>query len=228
MATLNNVQAMTATHTIILETKLQQILDQYRTATTIHPVVAQAFDTPELQGMLYDSLALDVTVIAHRSQDIRDGEITLYQKALTILVDEEGNQYGAVNLYIEEVLGVHTLGDVNIARALLSAVTTRELALNGTSLTSDEDLHAETALIQSSSCQATIPTRPRHLSRAHTRQPQATHTYIIAMRFPPTSFVPPRNKIITEMTLSSTKTPRGHPRNLCTSKRQDRMPDWIV
>ena len=86
--------------------KYSLILDQYSGITAMHPLVAQLDeDTFRNFALMFDH---DIDVINVRSQDLDDHEITAAQKACSLMA-RSGHSNGALQLYVEEILGFRYL-----------------------------------------------------------------------------------------------------------------------
>ena len=112
-----------------LEAKVLRILNRYRAVTALPSLVTQVFATPELEDMLWNSLIHDLNVIRQRSHDITNGEITTAQKAFKILMEGEESKFGAIELYVKEILGLHSELDDSRVHNLRSVVMTRDHAM---------------------------------------------------------------------------------------------------
>lgn len=112
------------------EAKVHGIIAHYRrAATTLHPLVADLSKTPELSRAFWRSFDHDLLVFSQRSQNLEDSEITAAQKAFVFLSKAKQDQLPAIELYVEEILGILTVAEAGKAQTLVSAIQTRDYAI---------------------------------------------------------------------------------------------------
>ena len=114
-----------------LNAKVREIIDRYHPIQILHPVVSEMYDAPEFERMFWDCLVHDLQVIRRRSQSLADGEITVAQKAFRILMDENNGGIAAIELYVNEIIGLEIVPETDRAQALATALQTRDYILNG-------------------------------------------------------------------------------------------------
>ena len=89
--------------------KCSLIVNQYSGITAMHPLVAQLDeDTFKNFALMFDH---DIDAINAHSQDLDDHEITAAQKACSLMASS-GHSNGALQLYVEKILGFHYLQPV--------------------------------------------------------------------------------------------------------------------
>lgn len=111
------------------DAKFREIVKIYRRVETLHPIASKMFESPELERMFWSSFTHDLSVIRRRSQNLADGEITAVQKAFEALMEEvDGN--AAIEIYMDEILGLKAIPENDRARTLVRAIQTRDYILN--------------------------------------------------------------------------------------------------
>jgi len=115
------------------DAKVREIVRRYRPIEELHPVVSEMYDDPEFERMFWDCLAHDSLVIRRRSQNLADGEITAVQKAFRILMDDKKDGLAAIELYVDEIIGLEVVSETDRAQMLATTLQTRDYILNRTS-----------------------------------------------------------------------------------------------
>lgn len=113
-----------------LNAKVQDIVHRYRPIEVLHPIVSEMYDAPEFERMFWSCLTQDLNLIRGRSQDLADGEVTAIQKAFRMLVDEMDCGYAAIELYVDEIIGLKAVTETNRAQTLATALQTRDHIMN--------------------------------------------------------------------------------------------------
>jgi hypothetical protein len=87
--------------------KISMIIASYAQIKELHPVLKTLFDNQELKQSFFDNLKRDIGWIKGRSQNLRDHEITVYQKAFITMYEDRAdrNNAGVLEMYMYEVLG---------------------------------------------------------------------------------------------------------------------------
>ena len=122
-----------ATSSSIQDPKVKYLIDTYDSLKALHPVVAKIYETPELKRTFWKSLTHDLYVINRRSPNLADCEITAAQKAFSTLMRSEEGGVAAIGIYVEEVLGLKFVKDVDKAQTLATTVQLRNCMLDGIS-----------------------------------------------------------------------------------------------
>jgi len=115
------------------DTKFREIVKIYRRVKTLHPIASQLFESPELERLFRSNLTHDLSVIRQRSQSLSDGEITAVQKAFEVLMGEKADRNAAIEIYMDEILGLKAIAGADRAKTLSQATLTRGYILNRTS-----------------------------------------------------------------------------------------------
>jgi len=113
----------------INDAKVQAIVSSYTGIEILHPVVSDMCDDPEFKRMFWLCLSHDLEVISQRSQDLADGEVTANQKAFKVLMENEDSE-GAVEIYVDEILGLKFSSDAMKAQTLATALQTKDYIMN--------------------------------------------------------------------------------------------------
>ena len=118
-----------------LEIKVRDIVNSYRSINTLHPVVSELYQSPELKQIFWSSLNQDLHVICQRSQTLAHGEITAIQKAFAVLMEKKENFIPALELYVNEILGLKFVSETDRATILSTMIQTRHSILSRTFIT---------------------------------------------------------------------------------------------
>ncbi|KAK4691343.1 hypothetical protein P7C71_g5637, partial [Lecanoromycetidae sp. Uapishka_2] len=86
-------------------------------------------EDPDFKAMFWKALGHEFTIISRRSQDLSNCEITASQKAFKILMDNE-DHIAAVEIYIDEILGISAATDDTKAQVLATALQTRDYIMS--------------------------------------------------------------------------------------------------
>ena len=112
------------------DANVRSIVNSYRSIEILHPIVTSLYESPELKQMFWDTLKHDLHVIHQRSQNLADSEITVIQKAFKHLMDNEEDEIPAVELYVEEILGLRFVSDTEKLQTVASAVEAKDSILS--------------------------------------------------------------------------------------------------
>lgn len=121
--------------TSLLDAKERDIVNSYRSVNILHPVVAELCQSPESRQIFWSSLNQDLRVICQRSQVLVHGEITAFQKAFVVLMEKKEDHIRAVELYVDEILGLKFVPETDRATTLNAMIQTRHSILGRTSIT---------------------------------------------------------------------------------------------
>ena len=116
-----------------LDTKMDSIVDSYRSVKTLHPAISDLCQLPEFKQSFWSSLNQDHHVICQRSQILAHGEITIIQKAFAILMQHEEDVISATYLYVDEILGLKFVSGAEAATSLNAMIQTRHSIMGRTS-----------------------------------------------------------------------------------------------
>ena len=106
-------------------------ISTYRPLEVLHPSVAKICETPELKRMFWNCLNYDLNVINRRSPNLAAFEITAAQKAFSALMRNDKDSVAAIEIYIEEILGLRYVEDSDRTQALTATIQMRNYLLNG-------------------------------------------------------------------------------------------------
>lgn len=115
-----------------LDTKVRDIVNNCRSVNILHPVVSELCQSPEFKQIFWGSLNQDLHVICQRSQILAHGEITPIQKAFAVLMEKK-DLIPAVELYVDEILGLKFVSETQRATILNTMIQTRQSILGRTS-----------------------------------------------------------------------------------------------
>ena len=117
-----------------LETKVRDIVNSFRSVNILHPVVSELFQSSGFPQIFWRSFNQDLHVICQRSQTLVNGEVTAIQKAFAVLMEEE-DLIPAVELYVNEILGLKFMSETDRSATLNAMIQTRHFILDRTSMT---------------------------------------------------------------------------------------------
>ena len=110
--------------------RLLGILEKYRRTSEIHPAARLIDGDTGFKETLLRVMHHDLDTINARSADLDDHEISIAQKAFTILMQNESDSHAAFQIYVEELLGFPSAPD-NIS-VFADAIHARGSLLEGT------------------------------------------------------------------------------------------------
>ena len=116
-----------------LDSKMRDIVKDFRCVNTLHPVVSELCQSPELKESFWASMNQDLHVICQRSQILAHGEITAIQKAFAVLMENK-LVIPAAGLYVDEILGLKFISEEGRATTLTTMIQTRQSVLARTSI----------------------------------------------------------------------------------------------
>ena len=116
-----------------LDSKMRDIVRDFRCVNTLHPVVSELCQSPELKEAFWASLNQDLHVICQQSQTLAHGEITAIQKAFAVLMENK-HVIPAVGLYVDEILGLKFISEEGRPTTLTTMILTRQSILGRTSI----------------------------------------------------------------------------------------------
>ena len=119
---------MTTTY-LDIDTKVRNIISSCRSVDALHPVVSELCQHPEFKRIFWDSLHQDLHVICQRSQILGHGEITIIQKAFAVLMEKKEDIVSAIDLYVNEILGLKFVSETDRAKTLNTMIQTRHSVL---------------------------------------------------------------------------------------------------
>ena len=111
--------------------KLQQTIDRYRRLSELHPAVAVLLRSSDFHQAFVRVMHHERDIINTRSSDLKDHEITIAQKAFAILMQREETHHAAVQIYVDELLGVRFGAVADRNSMIQDAVHVRSAFLEG-------------------------------------------------------------------------------------------------
>lgn len=118
-----------------LDTKVRDIVNNCRSVNVLHPVVSELCQSSEFRQMFWSTLNQDLHVICQRSQILAHGEVTVIQKAFAVLMEKTEDLIPAVELYVDEILGLKFVSGTHRTTSLNKMIQTRHSILDRTSIT---------------------------------------------------------------------------------------------
>ena len=110
--------------------RLLEILEKYRRTSEIHPAARLIDGDTGFKETLLRVMHHDFDTINARSADLDDHEISIAQKAFTILMQNESDSHAAFQIYVEELLGFPSARDS--VSVFADAIHARGSLLEGT------------------------------------------------------------------------------------------------
>lgn len=112
------------------QSRLLDILEKYRRTTEIHLAARVIDGDTGFKETLLRVMHHDFNAIKARSADLDDHEISIAQKAFTILMQNESDSEAAFQIYVEELLGFPSAPDH--VSVFADAIHVRARLLEGT------------------------------------------------------------------------------------------------
>ena len=100
-----------STTTTTLEPLVQTLLQKYQNTETLHPLLQKLFESPAQKTLFTSVTQHSYNTLSSRSQKLADHEINAYEKAFCILMEEEGDWIGGLEIYVEKILGVERVSE---------------------------------------------------------------------------------------------------------------------
>ena len=122
------------------EDKVLDLVNRYRAAQEPHPIVADLLQLSDFERIFMDALQHENFICRQRSQDLAKNEITIMQKAFTLLYQNDATHHGAVALWVEEILGINVIPPAHKSDILTAVVRTKSSLLDRMSTPFSVDL----------------------------------------------------------------------------------------
>ncbi|KAL9013866.1 MAG: hypothetical protein Q9173_001464 [Seirophora scorigena] len=111
--------------------RLTKLLKDYGSVETIHPAVTSLRQRSQADGrMLEQAMSGDYQTLLGRSSRLENFEINIFEAAFVRLMEDTKTHPGAIQIYVEELLGLKAITQPLKLRALSSAVKVRTMFLN--------------------------------------------------------------------------------------------------
>lgn len=111
--------------------RLTKLLKDYGSVETIHPAVTSLRQRSQADGrMLEQAMSGDYQTLLGRSSRLENFEINIFEAAFVRLMEDVKTHPGAIQIYVEELLGLKAITQPLKGRALSSAVKVRTMFLN--------------------------------------------------------------------------------------------------
>lgn len=113
------------------QTALLNVLERYRQTTEMHPAASLLRLDTGFHETFLRVLHHDYNTVKARSQALDDHEITITQMAFKILMENERDHHAAIQIYVEELLGVRFGSVPDLSSMIKDAVHVRAALLDG-------------------------------------------------------------------------------------------------
>lgn len=111
------------------EMRVQDMVNYFRGIEVLHPIVSLLYQSSEDKEIFQQCLSHEYEIIHKRSPVLAENEISIVQKAFMILMETVEDDVGAIEIYVEEILGLNLVSDPYHLQTLQTAVKTRKLLL---------------------------------------------------------------------------------------------------
>lgn len=111
--------------------RLTKLLKDYGSVETVHPAVTSLRRRSEADGrMLEQAMSGDYQLLLGRSSRLENFEINIFEAAFVRLMEDTKTHPGAMQIYVEELLGLKVVAQPLKPRALSGAVKVRTMFMN--------------------------------------------------------------------------------------------------
>ncbi|KAL8961342.1 MAG: hypothetical protein Q9193_002091 [Seirophora villosa] len=111
--------------------RLTKLLMDYGSVKTIHPAVTSLRQRSQADGrMLEQAMSGDYLTLLSRSSRLESFEINIFEAAFVRLMEDVKTHPGAIQIYVEELLGLKAITQPLKGRALSGAAKVRTMFLN--------------------------------------------------------------------------------------------------
>lgn len=107
-----------------------EIVKEYHSIKTIHPAVKALEQPPAEYQMLKTVMTNQYKLMLGRSRNIADCEITVFEAAFMVLMQDAKAHHGALYLFVEEILGLKLVAQPQKQEVLKEALKIHSLLLN--------------------------------------------------------------------------------------------------
>ncbi|KAK2731973.1 hypothetical protein FQN55_004301 [Onygenales sp. PD_40] len=117
------------------------LVQAYQRKTSLSPTVSEFLKDPGLFRLLYEVFEHHLAVIKSRPFPVHDGQVTVYDRALLMLTrrgDGEMYNFGALQLFLDEVMGMRGVKGVDLERVIMKNVAIKGLLVKITRSMSEE------------------------------------------------------------------------------------------
>ncbi|KAL8633750.1 hypothetical protein Q9189_000486 [Teloschistes chrysophthalmus] len=115
-----------------------EIVKEYHSIKTIHPAVKALEQPPAEYQMLKTVMTNQYKLMLGRSRNIADCEITVFEAAFMVLMQDAKAHHGALYLFVEEILGLKLVAQPQKQEVLKEALKIHSLLLNLAASTVDQ------------------------------------------------------------------------------------------
>jgi len=140
----NRTPPNTQSPSTTLEPIVHSLVQKYQSVEILHPFLQTLFESGPQKTLFTTVAQHDYDVLKSRSQNLADHEISSYQKAFCILMENEDDRIGGLEIYVEKILGIDEVGKGDKEEWLPKGVAVRALLAHGTSPTPHLHPHTHT------------------------------------------------------------------------------------
>lgn len=112
------------------ELRVGSLVNQLRTIKDFPPVVVLLRRSPADHQAFQQNLIHEYNVLRERSHRLRDHEMSIVQKAFVILMGDFSSRAGAIDLYLEEILGLKLVPIEDQVQSCQTSLKARNLVLH--------------------------------------------------------------------------------------------------
>lgn len=110
--------------------RLTQLIKDYGSVNTIHPAVTTLRRSPANDLIFQQAFSNHYKLLLNRSSKLENFELNIFEAAFVRLMEDTKTHAGAIQLYVEELLGLKTFTQPLKLRALMGAVKVRTMFMN--------------------------------------------------------------------------------------------------
>ncbi|KAI9873403.1 MAG: hypothetical protein M1830_000447 [Pleopsidium flavum] len=110
-----------------LEPIVYSLVQKYQTVEDLNPLLQTLFRSAPQKDLFTTVAQYDYDVLKSRSQNLAHHEINAYQKAYCILMENEDDRIGGLEIYVEKILGIDQVEDGDKEEWLAKGVAVRAL-----------------------------------------------------------------------------------------------------
>ncbi|OJD14335.1 hypothetical protein AJ78_05300 [Emergomyces pasteurianus Ep9510] len=130
----HNGKHLTPNSNANLNEECAALAEKYISANSVKPILSEVFvKNSDLFRLLYEVFEHHLALVKSRSQALRDGQITVYDKALLELTGkgtEETYNMGAIQLFLDEVMGMKDAEAAHLEALVVKHVAVKSLLVN--------------------------------------------------------------------------------------------------
>lgn len=110
--------------------RFTQLVKDYGSIKAIDPAVVALRRSQANDLMLQQAMSNDYKLFSNRSSNLEDFEINIFEAVFLKLMEDMNTHPGAIQIYVEEILGLKAVAQPLRPRALTNAVRVRTMFMN--------------------------------------------------------------------------------------------------